>query len=58
MTKWYALDGNGDMICVGEFDCFEAADESLPYSSVWLVDEECARTWLVQLTDLLGERHG
>ena len=53
MTKWYALNQEGDMVYVGEFEDFTDADESLEYSPVWLVDEETARTWLAQLTELL-----
>lgn len=52
-TKWYALNQEGDMMYVGEFDNFTDADESLETSPVWLVDEETARNWLVQLTELL-----
>lgn len=51
--RWFALDQNGDMVCVGEFDSFEDADESLKTSVVWLVDEETARTWISQLTEQL-----
>ena len=51
--KWYALNQEGDMVYVGEFEDFTDADESLDYSPVWLVDEETARTWLSQLTELL-----
>lgn len=53
-TKWYALDQGGDMVYVGEFADFDEADESLEYSVIWLVDEETARAWLVQLTELLA----
>lgn len=53
LKKWYALNQEGDMVYVGEFKDFADADESLEYSPVWLVDEETARTWLVQLTELL-----
>lgn len=53
LTKWYALDQNGDMIYVGEFETFEAADESLNTNVVWLVDEETARTWLTQLKEMM-----
>lgn len=52
-TNWYALDQNGNMIYVGEFETFEQADESLRISVVWLVDEETARTWLMQLKEML-----
>ena len=51
--KWYALNQEGDMVFVGEFEDFTDADESLEYSPVWLVDEETARMWLSQLTELL-----
>lgn len=53
MTKWYCLDQNGDMRYVGEFETFEQADESLEFGCVWLVDEEVARQWLVDLKSLL-----
>lgn len=52
--KWYALNQEGDMVYVGEFDDFTDADESLEYSPVWLVDEETARMWLSQLKELLA----
>lgn len=54
MTKWYALNQKGDMVYVGEFEDFGKADDSLEYSPVWLVDEETARTWLVQLNGMLS----
>jgi glycerol-3-phosphate responsive antiterminator len=53
LIKWYALDQNGDMVYVGEFETFEAADESLNTNVVWLVDEETARTWLTQLKEMM-----
>ena len=53
MTKWYAHDQQGDMVFVGEFETFDEADESMGYSPVWLVDEEVARQWLVQLKEML-----
>lgn len=53
-TKWYALDQDGDMVYVGEFESFTDADESLEYSPVWLVSEEMARMWLSQLKGLLA----
>jgi hypothetical protein len=53
MTKWYALDQNGDMIYVGEYEDFEGADTAAGSSVVWLADEEVARTWLMQLKEML-----
>lgn len=52
MTKWYCLTTGGDMECVGEFETFDEADEEVD-NCVWLVDEEQAREWLVQLKELL-----
>lgn len=52
--KWYALNQEGDMVYVGEFESFTDADESLEYSPVWLVDEETARMRLSQLKELMA----
>ena len=52
--KWYALNQEGDMVCIGEFESFTYADESLEYSPVWIADEETARMWLSQLKELLS----
>ena len=52
MTKWYGLNAAGDMVYVGEFEDFDAADDAAP-DIVWLVDESTARDWLVQLKELL-----
>lgn len=52
-TKWFALDQNGAMIYVGEFDSFDEADESLETNVIWLVDEATAWGWLHQLKELL-----
>lgn len=53
MTKWYALDPQGDMVFVGEFETLDEADESLEHSPVWLFDEEASRQCLVQLEEVL-----
>lgn len=53
MTKWYALDYNGDMVYVGAFETFDEAEESMKYTPVWLVDEDCARAWLRELQEML-----
>ena len=53
MTRWYALDQQGDMVFVGEFESFGEADRSMDYSLVWLVDEDAAHQWLVQLKEML-----
>jgi hypothetical protein len=55
MTKWYCLNYDGNMEYVGEFDSFEAADDSLEYACVWLVDESDARDWLETLRELLED---
>lgn len=52
-NKWYALDMNGNMIYVGEFETLEQIDGSLRIRVVWIVDEETARTWLMQLKEML-----
>ena len=55
MKKWYALTESGDIVYVGEFDNYHAADESLDDRPVWLVAESVLRTWLKQIQDLLPE---
>ena len=54
MTKWYALDMNGDMIYLGEYEDFEGAVTGKDDGSlVWIASEETARTWLKQLKEML-----
>lgn len=53
LISWFALGQCGDMVYIGEFATFEAADESMDTSPVWLVDEEIARMWLEQLKEML-----
>ena len=51
-TRWFALDSSGDMVFVGDFQSFEDADNSLKMEVIWLVDEDVAKKWQKQLTDL------
>jgi len=57
LTKWYALDQIGDIVYLGEFERFEDADDSTEYSSVWVVDEDIAKGWLISLL-IFNQQHG
>jgi hypothetical protein len=52
MTKWYALNDEGNLVYVGEFETFEEADAAQP-GLVWLIDEATAREWLASLKEML-----
>lgn len=53
-TKWYALDTNGDMVYLGEYEDFEGAvTDKDDGSLMWIASEETARTWLMQLKEML-----
>lgn len=52
--SWFQLDQNGEIKYVGEFNNFNAADESLISSAAWLFDERTANRWYVTLENMLG----
>ena len=52
-TNWYAFVDTGDMVALGEHESFHEADEVSPGNTVWIVDAEGARDWLVQLREAL-----
>lgn len=54
MTKWYALNDEGNLISVGEFETFDEACDSVEHGLIWLIDEAAAREWLVSLKEMLG----
>lgn len=55
--RWFALNANGDMAELGEFETFEdvceAIDDKKLDDQVWIVDEEGAHNWRMQLEELL-----
>ena len=54
MSRWYAIDMNGDMIYLGEYEDFEGAVTGKDNGSfVRIASEETARTWLKQLKEML-----
>lgn len=58
MTKWYALDANGDIVGLGEHESFDAAVQwaaSVGRICAWIADAETARGWLASLQALLKE---
>lgn len=56
MTKFYILNGNGDMEFLGEFkNSSEALDTTQAQDSFFVANEATAREWLEQLKTLLGE---
>lgn len=55
-TNWYALDMNGDMVYLGEYEDFEGAVTDADEDDgrfVWIASEETARTWLTQLKEMM-----
>lgn len=57
MMRWFSLNTCGDMAKLGEFETFEDVCEAINAKKlddqIWIVDEEGARNWKVQLEELL-----
>jgi hypothetical protein len=55
VTKWYALNWDGAMIYLGEFETIEDVDSATGWENlVWIVSETDAKKWSSQLQELLA----
>lgn len=55
--RWFGLNANGDMAELGEFETFDDVCEAINAKKlddqIWIIDEEGARNWKMQLEELL-----
>ena len=54
-VKWYALTNEAQIVYVGKFVTFAAADAQAPDNTIWLLDEDTASDWRAQLDRHLGD---
>ena len=56
-TKWYCLNGNGDIVYLGQFSDFDLAAEAADDehgSVIWVFDRATAHEWRDQLVEFLA----
>ena len=53
---WYELNADGDIVQLGQFQNFEEAATSTAPGSLWLIDEDSAKDWLISLL-IFNQQH-